>query len=158
MYKAKSNLLGYKGGTGAYLSTTIAAMTLFGAPPEKYWPNTTAKPSTVAPNVNDFDTEPWALCYAFGQNNQSINYYRLDSLGITASNLLQQIETICRRICLPCLDLRYRALINYGKVGVFSISVFDESVSAGRAVVAVGYDVTKKIRSIPVFGTFGEIG
>ena len=118
--------------TGAYLITTMVTMTLFGASPEKYWPYTTAKCSTVAPNVNGFDTEPSAFCYVFGQNNQSINYNKLDSPGITASNLLQQIKT-------------------YLSASLPSISVFDESVSEGHAVVAVGYDDTKKIKN-PICG------
>ncbi len=55
LYKTTRNLLGWTGDTGAYLSTTMAAMTLFGAPPEKYWPYTTAKPGTVTPSANHFD-------------------------------------------------------------------------------------------------------
>jgi hypothetical protein len=34
-----------------------------GAPPEEYWP------------CQDFDTEPTAFCYAFGQNYQAIQYF-----------------------------------------------------------------------------------
>lgn len=34
LYKTTRNLLGWTGDTGAYLSSTMAAMTLFGAPPE----------------------------------------------------------------------------------------------------------------------------
>lgn len=73
LYKVTRNLLGWTGDTGAYLSTTMAAMTLFGAPPEKYWPYTTARPNPVAPPpAPDFDMEPPAFCYAFAQNYQSI--------------------------------------------------------------------------------------
>jgi len=54
---------------------------------------TTAKPESVTPPTVHFDTEPPAFCYAFGQNYQSINYYRLDPAGVTPANLLQRIKT-----------------------------------------------------------------
>ncbi len=37
LYKTTRNLLGWDGDTGAYLRTTMAAMALFGVPPEDYW-------------------------------------------------------------------------------------------------------------------------
>ena len=38
LYKVTRNLLGWTGDTGAYLRTTMGALTLFGVPPEDYWP------------------------------------------------------------------------------------------------------------------------
>jgi C1A family cysteine protease len=38
LYKATRNLLHWSGDTGAFLRTTMQAMTLFGVPPEEYWP------------------------------------------------------------------------------------------------------------------------
>ena len=38
LYKATRNLLGWTGDTGAFLRSTMAALVLFGVPPESYWP------------------------------------------------------------------------------------------------------------------------
>ncbi len=62
LYKATRNLLHWTGDTGAFIRTTMGAMVLFGIPPEEYWPYIIA----------DFDNEPSAFCYAFGQNYQTI--------------------------------------------------------------------------------------
>jgi C1A family cysteine protease len=83
LYKATRNLLGWTGDTGAYLRTTMGAMALFGAPPEKYWPY----------KIADFDVEPTAFLYAFAQSFQTLNYYRLDPPGTSSTDLLSQIKT-----------------------------------------------------------------
>ncbi|MGV2391089.1 MAG UNVERIFIED_CONTAM: hypothetical protein LVR29_31830 [Microcystis novacekii LVE1205-3] len=56
---------------GAFLRSTMYALTLFGVPPEEYYPY----------NIADFDKEPSAFCYAFAQSYQAISYYRLDPPG-----------------------------------------------------------------------------
>ena len=71
LYKVSRNLLGWTGDQGAYLRTTMKAMVLFGVPPEAYWPY----------NVDDFELEPPAFCYAFAQSYQTTKYYRLDPAG-----------------------------------------------------------------------------
>jgi len=58
LYKVTRNMLRWTGDTGAFLRSTMGAMTLFGVPPEEYWPY----------NIADFDKEPPAFCYAFAQN------------------------------------------------------------------------------------------
>jgi hypothetical protein len=52
------NLLNWTGDTGAYLRTTMGALTLFGVPPEEYWPY----------NIANFENEPTAFLYAYAQN------------------------------------------------------------------------------------------
>lgn len=127
----------------------MAAMTLFGAPPEKYWPYTTAKPGPVAPPpVPDFDMEPPAFCYAFAQNYQSINYYRLDPPGVTPANLLQRIKTNLAGNMPSMFGFAVYSSYQYsGKNGHFPFPCPKESVVAGHAVVAVGYDDEKKIKN-----------
>lgn len=148
LYKATRNLLGWKVDTGAYLSTTMAAMALFGAPPEKYWPYTTAKPDTVTPPTNDFDTEPSAFCYAFGQNYQSINYYRLDPPGITPADLLQRIKTYLAGNMPSMFGFTvYNSFKLTEKEGNFPFPCPKECIAGGHAVVVVGYDDAKKIKN-----------
>jgi hypothetical protein len=61
----------------------MGALVLFGVPPEEYWPYAIA----------DFDKEPTAFCYAFAQNFQAIQYYRLDPPGTSKPTLLTRIKT-----------------------------------------------------------------
>jgi C1A family cysteine protease len=147
LYKVTRNLLGWTGDTGAYLSTTMAAMTLFGAPPEKYWPYTTAKPAPAAPPpAPDFDMEPPAFCYAFAQNFQSIYYYRLDPPGMSPADLLQRIKTNLAGNMPSMFGFTvYSSYQNSGKTGHLPFPCPGEQTVGGHAVVAVGYDDTKKI-------------
>ena len=62
----------------------MKAMVLFGVPPEEYMPY----------NITDYDIEPSAFCYAFGQNYQAINYFRIDMPGMTRANLLMRIKLL----------------------------------------------------------------
>ena len=48
------------------------ALTLFGVPPEEYWPY----------DVEKYDREPPAFCYSFAKNYSAIKYVRLDPTGI----------------------------------------------------------------------------
>lgn len=152
LYKVTRNLLGWTGDTGAYLSTTMAAMTLFGAPPEKYWPYTTAKPGTVTAPATDFDTEPPAFCYAFAQSYQAIKYYRLDPPGVAPADLLQRIKThLAGNMPLMFGFTVYSSYQYSGSNGQISFPSPNESVVGGHAVVAVGYDDAKKIKN-PISG------
>lgn len=67
IYKTTRDLMGVKGDTGGYLRTTLGALALFGAPPEKYWPY----------NVANFDTEPCVSIW-FADNFNAIKYVRPD--------------------------------------------------------------------------------
>lgn len=81
LYKVTRNMLHWTGDTGAFLRTTMGAMVLFGVPPEEYWPYVIA----------DYEKEPTPFCYAYAQNYQTINYYRLDPPGVSKAALLSQI-------------------------------------------------------------------
>jgi C1A family cysteine protease len=88
IYKVSRNLLGWVGDTGAYLRTAMEALTLFGAPPERYWPYDGSPPASNA----HFDEEPPAFCYAFGANYQSIKYFRLDPNAAAPATVLSNIK------------------------------------------------------------------
>ncbi|WP_031433018.1 C1 family peptidase [Methylomarinum vadi] len=152
LYKVTRNLLGLIGDTGAYLSSTMAAMTLFGVPPEKYWPYTTAKPGPIAPPTTHFDMEPPAFCYAFAQNYQSVKYYRLDPPGVNPADLLQRIKTNLAANMPAMFGFTvYNSYQYSGSNGHFPFPCPTEKVMGGHAVVAVGYDDTKKIKN-PICG------
>lgn len=140
LYKSTRNLLGWTGDTGAYLRTTMGAMALFGAPPEKYWPY----------QIANFDIEPSAFLYAFGQAYQAINYYRLDPPGTPSATLLDQIKTNLAGK-LPSMfgftvyeSIRQASGAGKGKI---PFPCPRERVLGGHAIVAVGYDDAMKIKN-----------
>lgn len=131
LYKVTRNLLRWTGDTGAFLRTTMGAMALFGVPPEEYWTY----------EIGDFDKEPPSFCYAFAQNYQAIQYFRLDPPGAPKDLLLRRIQ----------------ALVAAGLPSMFGFTVFSsigqahddgkipypcpgERILGGHAVAAVGYD------------------
>lgn len=139
LYKVTRNLMHWTGDTGAFLRSTMQALTLFGTPPEEYWPYVIA----------DFDNEPSAFCYAFAQNYQAISYYRLDPPGTTPANLLTQIKTklasgLPSMFGFTVYNSINQADSNGGKIPFPSNG---EKVSGGHAVNAVGYDDTLKIKN-----------
>ena len=138
LYKATRNLLHWNGDTGAFLRTTMGALTLFGVPPEEYWPYTVAQ----------FDTEPTAFCYAFAQSFQSLQYFRLDSPGTTRDVLLSRIKTNLAS-GLPAMFgfTVYSSLDQANRTGAIPFPVGGEGTQGGHAVVAAGYDDNKLIRN-----------
>ncbi len=137
LYKASRNLAHVKGDTGSFLRTTMSALVLFGVPPEEYWPYLPA----------EFDREPTAFCYAFAQNYQAIDYYRLDPPGISKPELLKSIKTNLAR-GLPIMFgftvfSSYEQAKKNGKIPYPSLG--DKNVG-GHAVIAAGYDDKIKIK------------
>lgn len=138
LYKATRNLLGWTGDTGAFLRSTMAAMRLFGVPPEKFW----------AYKIADFEKEPSAFCYAFAQSYQAIEYYRLDPPGMPKPDLLQRIKTNIGA-GLPSMFgfTVYSSISQAGSDGRIPLPASGERVEGGHAVVAAGYDDSLKIRN-----------
>lgn len=140
LYKATRNLLKWTGDTGAFLRSTMEAMVLFGVPPEQYWPYTTAAPA--------FDQEPSAFCYAFAQNYQAINYYRLDPPGTTRAALLASIKAKLAANLPSMFGFSvYQSYTQANTSGKIPYPYAGEKIVGGHAVVAVGYDDAMKIKN-----------
>lgn len=138
LYKVTRNLLGWTGDTGAYLRDTMKAMVLFGVPPETYWKYTIA----------DFEKEPTAFCYAFAQNYQAIQYYRLDSPGTTPSGLLNRIKANLAAGLPSMFGFTVYSSIEQANVsGKIPYPSAHEKIEGGHAVVAVGYDDSITIKN-----------
>jgi len=138
LYKATRNLLGWTGDTGAYLRSTMAAMALFGAPPEKYWPY----------DISKYDVEPPAFCYAFGQSYQSLTYYRLDPPGTAKNVLLARIKMLIAAKLPQMFGFTvYNSISQAGSTGKIPYPAPGDKVSGGHAVVAVGFDDNMKIKN-----------
>jgi C1A family cysteine protease len=138
LYKSTRNLLHWTGDTGAYLRSTMAAMALFGVPPEEYCKYVVA----------DYEKEPNAFCYAFASNFQSLQYYRHDPPGIAPEALLESIKSSLAA-GLPSMFgfTVYNSISQANSNGAIPFPVGGESIEGGHAVVAAGYDDTKKIKN-----------
>jgi C1A family cysteine protease len=138
LYKVTRNLLTWTGDTGAYLRSTMGALTIFGVPPEEYWPY----------NIADFDSEPSAFCYAFAQNYQAISYYRLDPMGTSKDVLLNRIKHSIAAYLPSMFGFTvYSSISQAATTGEIPYPTAAERVLGGHAVVAVGYDDGKKIEN-----------
>jgi C1A family cysteine protease len=131
LYKATRDLLHWTGDTGAYLRTTMEAMTVFGVPPEEFWPY----------KITAFDIEPTAFCFSFAQNYQAISYFRLDPSGVSPGAVLNMIKT-CLAAGIPSMFgfTCYNSLYQANATGKIPYPTSGEYVIGGHAIVAAGYD------------------
>lgn len=130
IYKATRNLMKMNGDTGAYIRTTMGALALFGAPPEKYWEYET----------KDFDNEPPQFCYSFAQNYQALKYFRLDEQGKTETEILQGIKETLSSELPAMFGFTVYSSIRESEGGKIPFPKPGEHVLGGHAVMAVGYD------------------
>ncbi len=138
VYKATRNLLHYTGDTGAFLRSAMAALALFGVPPEEYWPY----------NTTDFDKEPPGFCYALARNYQAISYYRLDTPGMAKDALLAAIKKNLAA-GLPAMFgfTVYASYTQSAQTGKIPFPAKNEKTVGGHAIAAVGYDDSITIRN-----------
>jgi C1A family cysteine protease len=130
LYKTTRNLLNWKGDTGAYLRTAMAALAMFGAPLEKYWPY----------DASRFEEEPGAFVYAMAQNFRAVTYYRLDPIGITSEKLLASIKSHLQSGLPSMFGFTCYSSLYQAKEGKITFPLTNEKVIGGHAVTAVGYD------------------
>lgn len=140
IYKVTRNLLHWRGDTGATLRSTMGALTLFGAPPDDYWPYD-GSPADQPPG-NTFDEEPTAFCYSFGQSYQAIKYVRLDQPSLSAAELLNAVKTYVKNglpsmFGFTCYESLYQSKTNGGNI---PFPCATESIVGGHAIVIAGYD------------------
>ncbi|KAF5089334.1 C1 family peptidase [Methanobacterium aggregans] len=139
LYKNSRQLAGLTGDTGSYLRTTMAALVLFGVPPEKYWPYTDKKP--------DFDAVPDAFCYAFAENYKAIQYLRLDPPSTPVDILLDRIKTNLVAGLPSMFGFTVYDSIYHAEAGNIPYPCSGEKVAGGHAIVAVGYDDSVVIKN-----------
>ncbi len=131
LYKATRNLLGWKGDTGAFIRTTMGALVLFGVPPEGKWPYT----------VEAFDEEPTAFCYAFADEYQALQYFRLDPPGGPREGLLARVKELITAGLPSMFGFTVYGCIERAKAdGRVPFPCPGDRTVGGHAVAAVGYD------------------
>jgi len=131
-------MLNFKGRTGSFLRTAIGAITLFGVPPEEYWPY----------DVENYDKEPPAFCYSFAKKYQAISYVRLDPSGVAKDILLQSIKDNISK-GFPCMFgfTVYNSIQQSASTGKIPYPCEGEKIDGGHAVIAVGYDDKLSIKN-----------
>ena len=140
LYKVTRDLLGWTGDTGAFLRTTMGALALFGAPPEKFWPYV----------IGRFDDEPSAFLYSFGADFRAVKYYRLDPPGTTPTVLLSRIKTnLAAGIPSMFGFTVYASISQAAASGKIPYPTLGEAIRGGHAMVVAGYDDGIVIKNMP---------
>ncbi len=137
LYKVTRRLLGWTGDTGAYLRTTMGALVLFGAPPERYCPYVVA----------NFDREPDSFLYALAQNYQALSYYRLDPAGTPTNVLLDRIKTYLYCGLPSMFGFTVYNSIWQDNTGKIPFPAVGDQAIGGHAVDVVGYDDNLHIKN-----------
>lgn len=128
LYKTSRNLHGWTGDTGMYIRSAMKALSIFGVPPEKFWPYV----------VEDFDSEPSAFAYSYAQQFRATHYYRLDTSSIDRAELLHRVK---RTLSYSIPVVFGFVVYSYGSSdGTFPLPEPGDRPLGGHAIVAVGYD------------------
>ena len=142
VYKATRNLMGVTGDTGAWLRFAMAALTLCGVSPAKYWPYTDADP--------DFDEEPTSFVYAVADNYEALRYFCHDPIGANwpGKSVLESVkEYLAAGIPSMFGFWGFDSFEDCDVAGCIPYPCPGEQAQWGHAIVAVGYDNNKKIKN-----------
>ena len=142
VYKATRNLMGVTGDTGAWLRHAMAALTLCGVPPAKYWPYTDAQP--------DFDQEPPSFVYAVADNYEATRYFCHDPIGVSRSGkyVLESVKGYLAAGIPSMFGFwGFGSFEDCDVAGGIPYPCPGEQAQWGHAIVAVGYDDNKKIKN-----------
>lgn len=135
LYKATRNYMRMTGDTGANPRSTMAAMVLFGIPPEKYHEY----------DQNRFDEEPAPFLYSFAQNYKSVKFFRHDIPGIGKS------EDTMRSLKLSLAN-GIPAMCGFSLFSSHEQSKKSDKTYAGRIPFPGRYDARAGGHAISVFG------
>lgn len=135
LYKVTRRLLGWTGDTGAYIRTTMKALTLLGVPDESYYPYVTSQ----------IDEEPTAFVYSLAQNRQALKYFRVDKQGKSQNDVVQDIKKLLQQKQPVTVGFSVYNTINNNN-GEISYPSKNDDLRGGHAVILVGYDDKKVIK------------
>jgi C1A family cysteine protease len=139
LYKVTRNLERETGDTGAYLRSTMAAIALFGIPPESYYPYITA----------DYDKEPDQFVYSIADNYEATCYFCHDPIqdklaGDVVINQLKRyisagIPSMFGFFIFPSF-ISGKNVHGMSNVGYIPFPGDNEDIEGGHAVTIAGYD------------------
>ncbi len=150
VYKTTRELLGWVGDTGAYVRTTMGALTLFGVPPEKFWPYTTRNQPGPS-GEKTFDTEPTNFVYGIADNFESVAYFCHDPFGtpVAPADVLNSIKAyLAAKIPSMFGFWGFPSFEQSNVKGGVPYPVPGEKAQWGHAVAAVGYDDNLRIKNL----------
>jgi C1A family cysteine protease len=136
--------------SGSSLKLGMAALVLFGAPPEKYYPYV----------ETNFTQSPEAFHYSFAANYKTLRYFRLDVPSIELNVLLRTIKTfLAAQIPIMFGTTVYTSIdsAEVAATGNVPFPTSTESAEGGHALLAVGYDDNKVIMDDNTDKTTGAI-
>lgn len=147
LYRTARRLDGIVGDNGVSLRTTFKALSRFGCPPERFWPDDAAR----------YDDEPDGTAFGFAKEIAGLRYVRLDDRGAAGPDVLERIKRfLAAGWCCVCgaavpPEPHERGDISFP-------TRFDGPIG-GAAFTVVGYDDAYRIRStkgaLVVRGTWG---
>jgi C1A family cysteine protease len=141
LYKVTRNLMQVKGDTGAWLREVMAALALCGVPDEKYWPY----------KVADFDKEPDPFVYSIADNYEAVKYFSHDPQGakIPFPDVLASVKKYLEAGIPSMFGFwGFPSYQDSDVIGGIPYPGEGEKAKWGHAIVAVGYDDTKKIKNL----------
>lgn len=142
VYKATRNLLQVTGDTGAWLRNTMGALALCGVPAEKYWPYTDVTP--------DFDKEPPSFVYSVADNYEALKYFCHDPLSanLPGNKVLTKVKNYLAAGIPSMFGFwGFPSFNSCDVIGGIPYPCPGEQAVWGHAIVAVGYDDSKKIKN-----------
>jgi C1A family cysteine protease len=149
IYKTTRNLLQTDNiNSGAYLRTALEALVVFGAAPESYWP---FKPELLP-------VEPPAFIYGMARKHYATKYYRYDPDGVDKAEVLQRIKAnLAAGIPAAFGFFFYESITAAHVTGEIPFPAPNEKAIGGHAIVAVGFDDDKVIKSSDGSTTTGAV-
>lgn len=146
LYKVTRNLLKWTGDTGAYLRSTMGALTLFGVPPEEFYPY----------DISRYEEEPAAFLYAFGQNFQALTYFRFDGGDRRGQTLVEDLQSaLASGLAVMFGFSVYDSISEATQSGEIPVPVEGDRLRGGHAVVMCGYDDAKNGGSFLIRNSWG---
>ncbi len=134
-YYVARRLAGWKGDTGVGIRTVWKAIAQFGLPPEEVWPYDPPR----------LDEPPDAFVFASANRSRRPVFVRLDVLGKRGKATLQTVRSFLAAGFPSVFGFPVCSSISSGP-DIASPTVFDR-ILGGQAVMAVGYDDQRWIRS-----------
>jgi C1A family cysteine protease len=131
VYKAARRLLKWPGDIGAQLRVTWKAVVHFGVPPLEVWP----------PGDVEYDRDPDAFAFSSAIKFPMLHYVRLDN----GSRTLENVKSFLAAGFPSVFGFPVYSSIS-DEPEIFFPTLYDK-VRGGQAVMAVGYDDLRRIRS-----------
>jgi C1A family cysteine protease len=135
LYRMTRQLLHWTGNTGAGLRPAVKAMIRFGLPPAEYWPYEPSK----------LDQQPDPYLFSYAEEYRPIQYLRLDPRGSAGDDALENVKRFLAA-GFPSI-FGFPVFSSLSRDPDIAFPTLFDFLRGGQAVVAIGYDDARLIRS-----------